>query len=150
MCCSTENADKEFTGEIYHTTGETSPGDICLCKEHLVTHVHTFCMVSDITAVTGDAIVFSSDCFGASTTGKPEVAWQGFDLNIKTSLYDWANSLYTTETQMKQDPQKKKKVLFGGRNDPHLGSHSDVVAARTRAETKNTVRLKDSFNTIAG
>ena len=40
-------------------------------------------MVSDITAVTGDAIVFSSDCFGASTTGKPEVVWQGFDLNIK-------------------------------------------------------------------
>ena len=93
MCCSTENADKEFTGEIYHTTGETSPGDICLCKEHLVTHVHTFCMVSDITAVTGDAIVFSSDCFGACTRGKLEVAWQRFDLNIKRQN-EWQKQTY--------------------------------------------------------
>ena len=94
-------------------------------------------MVSDITAVTGDAIVFSSDCFGASTTGKPEVAWQGFDLNIKTSLYDWANSLYTTERQMKQDPQKK--MFFLGVEMVHTLDHTPMswqLAQERRRKTQ--------------
>ena len=40
--------------------------------------------------------------------------WSLGRVEFQTSLYDWANSLYTTETQMKQDPQKKKKSSFWG------------------------------------
>ena len=62
----------------------------------------------------------------------------------------WLGKQFVHNRDADEARSPEKNVLFGGRNDPHLGSHSDVVAARTRAETKNTVRLKDSFNTIAG